>query len=838
MLPDVLPGEQTFVNFYIQRTANSATILRFLDSATEAASIMNHVDSVKQSWRQGIEPDLRSLLPVDTNQGGGDATRNDQIVEAICEDMRWRWSSDGTEKKKTDDYLRQLGDDFNLADQNALVRLAACEWEIRSRRGDDGVLPELQQRYPSVAVKLVHAITSSEWFQKLSDTDRDVIFRTIGDEDEAFQTVDPAATQTHDPKSDGALSTVASGKPDFESRSAAKPFRSISDDAKNITKLGRYQVVRKLGSGAFGDVYLGFDDKLNRHVAIKAPRRQWLERTGDVESFLAEARAAAGLNHPGIVTTHDIVEEADGTILIVMEYIEGGNLQDLIDQQSDGRSMVQKLGETFIASIGYQTALALAEAHHHGLIHRDLKPANLMIKNDQIRITDFGLAVKAKDTAGQRRLAGTPAYMSPEQIEANADGLDARSDIWSVGVILYQLSTRELPFAGNVQEIFQKIKETPPRRPRSIDKKIPERLESIILRCLEKDRRDRFENVLQLADELRPLAAQKIPGFRWEWLVLPAGIILSMLGTIVGLSYTTMLIMFEPFFSTSDLINYGIESFVFVALTLGIGPPLVALGNWFCCRRCKALSANAPNIPCRVSRWAIGCLAAGSASAGFGFPMYVIAIVLGIVASVSIRRKKRWITGYRHITAGLVLGAILLIPSLFFWWSFGGVYRTVAEREMFDRALAADELSVAESSIARLKQLAETFPVSQKGGDRWALIYEARLRLAENDHEAAIELTNQASDGFFLNNNTRACAQIVRATAYLRTGMEMELNLEKGGISTSLYPVPPRLPLWAETMLDDLGPIEPPDDISLWGTPDEAEEAAPLPPAPLIDPSA
>lgn len=810
---------------------------------------MDQVDSVRQCWKRGIEPDLRELFPGDTGRGGGDTARDQhlreqQLVDAICEDMRWRWAGDGAAKKNTDDYLRELAEDLDLNDRASLARILACEWAIRRKLGDDFVLGELHKRHPGVAAALASAIAESDYFQQLSVDQRDAILSAAvpklsdhqdgGDGESVYQTIDPAATQTHAPQSGGTLSTVASGQAGTSRPAANSSGPQLAADA-NPTRLGRYQVVRKLGSGAFGDVFLGYDEKLDRHVAIKTPRRQWLERTGDVEIFLSEARAAAGLNHPGIVTTHDIVEESDGTILIVMEYIDGGNLQDLFDQQANDRSMIQALGTRFIASVGYQTALALAEAHHHGLIHRDLKPANLMVKEEQIRITDFGLAIQAKDTAGQSQMAGTPAYMSPEQVESNIEGLDARSDVWSLGVILYQLSTGQLPFQGSVQEIFQRIKNEKPQRPRLIDKKIPAQLEAVILRCLEKNREERFDNVLQVADELRPLAAPSVPGFRWEYIALPLGVALSFIGTAVGLSYTSLLIAFESFFSTGDLVSFGVESFLFVALTLGVGPPLVAIGNWFCCRRCKALSINAPTIPCRVSRWAIGCIAAGVASAGFGLPMYAFAVVLGIVASLSIRRRKRWLTGYRHIAAGLVLGALLVIPWTFYWWAFGRIYPTVAERESFDRAVAAGDFPAAESSLETLMQLSTEFPVSYKGGERLAMIYEARLKLARGDHAAAIELANNATNAFFLNASVRICGEIVRAAAYRDAGMELELASEKIALSGSLYPYQTRLPAWAIELLDELGPIEPPEQNFFWG---ETEEVAPAPPAPLVDPSA
>lgn len=796
---------------------------------------MSHLDSVREAWQSGVEPDLRNLLSMDTVKDATETIREQNIIAAIAEDMRFRWLEGAGSRKTTSDYLSELAEDIGPFSHEAIVQLAVFEWDFRTRSGEISAASELRDRFPEIANAILDSLTATDTYNQLSIDRQADIRKQLAPGSTAFETLDPDALKTRLPNSaldsdPGLLSTQASD----DLRDGPR-FRGDRDETDQPTRLGRFRVIRKLGSGAFGEVFLGYDDKLQRHVAIKVPRRAFLEQAG-VESVLAEARAAAGLDHPGIVTTHDVVEEADGTILIVMEYVDGGTLQDLIDQDAEKGSVLQRMGATFVATVGYEVALALAEAHHHDLIHRDLKPANLMLKDQKLRVTDFGLAVASKDTAKGYELAGTPAYMAPEQIEATPEGLDARADIWSVGVILYQLATGELPFSGNIRELFEKIKAEKPVPPRSIDKKIPDQLEQIILRCLEKNRDDRFLTVLELADEIRSLTVPRPPGLRWECVFLPLGVILTVVGTVIGVAVTASLIGFEQFFSVSELVGFGFKSFVAVALTLGIGPPMTALGNWFCCRRCKALSSNTPTIPCKVSRWAIGSLAAGVASAGFGVPMYLLAIVLGGIAIYSIRRKRRWLTGRKHVAAGLILGFILMIPWLLFWFSFSRIYTTIAARQAFDQAISNGDVEIARQQLLIMNEGAQQYPLTMKGGASMALVYEARLALENGDYEKAIELTDEVTSGFFLNVSIRLCAQIVRATAYMEAERESDLSFEKSSIASSLEPVPVPIPEWAEQMLDQLGPIEPfPESPWLF---DFNEEAAPAPPAPAIDPSA
>jgi len=263
------------------------------------------------------------------------------------------------------------------------------------------------------------------------------------------------------------------------------------------TEIGRYQVRRVLGQGAFGVVYLADDPELGRPVAIKVQRPGRFASQADAERFLAEARSAARLNHPGIVTVYDVAHNADGCY-IVMEYVQGRTLEDAM------RSEPMPLAEG-IALLA-RVVDALHYAHKRGFVHRDLKPGNILIDEHGCpHVTDFGLAV-SEDTqrlqAGQ--VAGTPAYMSPEQVRGETHRLDGRSDIWSLGVILYELLAGRPPFRPeNVMECLDEILNREPKPPRQIDDSVPGEVERIALKCLAKQPTDRYNTAADLAADLR-----------------------------------------------------------------------------------------------------------------------------------------------------------------------------------------------------------------------------------------------------------------------------------------------------------------------------------------------
>ena len=297
------------------------------------------------------------------------------------------------------------------------------------------------------------------------------------------------------------------------------------------TRFGRYELVERIGQGAMGVVYLARQTDLDRIVALKliTPGRAGGE--ADVERFYSEARAAAGLRHPGIVGVLE-VGEFDGQHYIAMDYISGGSLAEYLREQpgavdskvsgaddsvllltapaglwrktSAGGCVEPDVAADWVAEI----ARAVDYLHGHGIVHRDLKPANILLDEDQRPlVSDFGLALVADDqataTAGGM-IVGTPAYMAPEQATGHAEKLSARSDIFSLGVILYELITGLSPFdVKNPLDTLVRVIEVDPDPPTTLEPWLSRELEHICLKCLEKDPQNRYESAGELADDLQ-----------------------------------------------------------------------------------------------------------------------------------------------------------------------------------------------------------------------------------------------------------------------------------------------------------------------------------------------
>ena len=273
-------------------------------------------------------------------------------------------------------------------------------------------------------------------------------------------------------------------------------------------RIAHYRVVRRIGSGGMGEVLLAEDTQLERSVAIKLMSAELAKDARQRKRFRAEAKAASGLSHPNICVIHDVGETEDGRPFLAMEYVEGQTL-DVVMQQ-------RRLKIREVLSIGIQVAEALQAAHAHGVVHRDIKPANIMLDNrGHAKVLDFGLAKRfgedeaASMTTALTRsgfLVGTPHYMSPEQVLGRE--LDPRSDIFSLGVVLYELVAGQRPFLSKtVGEILNLIVNQQPE-PLGLENPVfSPSLDGIIFKCLEKDPAKRYPSAKALADDLTKLRA-------------------------------------------------------------------------------------------------------------------------------------------------------------------------------------------------------------------------------------------------------------------------------------------------------------------------------------------
>jgi hypothetical protein len=398
------------------------------------------------AWRRGEAPNIDDYLA----EAG--AHRGEVVVELVHADLEFRLRSGQT--ARVEDYQSRVPEEL-ARDRDSLIELIVTEWSIRMRT--DGVLDdrEYQARFPRLFAAFI--------------------------ERRERRSVKPSDGSPLDK-----LRSVMSH--------TAEPAISLP------STFGRFELKELLGKGSFGLVYLGWDTVMKRDIAVKIPREGTLISTEDTQTFLREARIASMLSHPNIVPLYE-TSTIDGTAYIVSKYIEGKTLADALRNGPMPSASAAELMATVADALHY------AHSHPNRVIHRDLKPSNILLDGrDRPHLTDFGLAQREGGESSailtaDKATIGTPAYMSPEQIRG--EKLQPQSDIFSAGIILYQILTGELPFRGFGRMLEAQIQEDDPLPPSRLNDAVTPDLEAICLKSLAKEPSERYETAQALADDLR-----------------------------------------------------------------------------------------------------------------------------------------------------------------------------------------------------------------------------------------------------------------------------------------------------------------------------------------------
>ncbi len=412
------------------------------------------VQRLKAAWNSGEVPELAAFRPL-----SGWTSRLLHELVMVDQECRWRLAVQSSAAPQASPE-RLLLEDYQRRDPSMQhcgpwpLDVIANEYFVRQRFGDQPGHDAMLQRFPQFGADLL---------ERLQAIDRQL--STLADEQDAAATI-PG---------------------------------QIPSKEKTPAQIGRYRVRRVLGGGSFGTVYLADDEQLNRQVAIKVPHAQHLAAPDSADVYLREARTVAGLDHPRIVPVYDIGQTAELPCYIVSKYIQGQTLAD--------RMQTSQVSWQDAARLTAVIADALHYAHKQGVFHRDIKPANILLDAaGDPHVADFGLALREQDAGQGARYAGTPAYCSPEQARGEGHRVNGQSDLFSLGIVLYELLTGRRPFTGsNTREVLLQIATGTPKPPRSINDTFPKELEHICLKALASQASARYTTGLDFAEDLRSL---------------------------------------------------------------------------------------------------------------------------------------------------------------------------------------------------------------------------------------------------------------------------------------------------------------------------------------------
>ena len=424
------------------------------------------------AWQTGQQPRIEEFLRAES-PGKNRATLLNLLVQLVGIDLEWRWKT-APMPAETQSFAGLEG--FPDVSESSLLlprRPRLADYVARY-----SLLGPVQQLPKDLIV--------NEYYARRRYGDRPTHTEYL----DVFGSRHPDLAKQLQAIDGRMVSAATSERPSGDGKPAAP--------RKEGSLLGHYRILRTLGGGGMGCVYLAHDEELDKEVAVKVPHRHLFRTEEELQRFLAEARTAAKLKHANIVPIHYFGRESGGTCYIVMDYIDGPSLAE--------RLRSGPLPPEQAAAILATVADAVGLIHKKGFVHRDLKPANILLDAEgRPQVADFGLALHE---SAQRRLAGdnsgTLAYMPPEQVEGKAQWLDGRADIWALGVIFYEMLTGRKPFQGETfKELKQEILHRDPKPPRQINITIPVPLESVCLKCLSKNTAHRFATAGDLANKLR-----------------------------------------------------------------------------------------------------------------------------------------------------------------------------------------------------------------------------------------------------------------------------------------------------------------------------------------------